>query len=68
MSEHRWSGWPGAWCLNCGIEDPSEIGLADGVLVVETDDDGEPIGMKWTDKEREKQAIEILRECRGRPN
>jgi len=17
---HRWSGWPGAWCLDCGIE------------------------------------------------
>jgi hypothetical protein len=27
---HRWSGWPGAWCLDCGIEDPREICLADG--------------------------------------
>lgn len=18
---HRWSGWPGAWCLDCGITD-----------------------------------------------
>jgi len=18
---HRWSGWPGAWCLDCGCED-----------------------------------------------
>lgn len=18
MKEHRWSGWPGAWCLDCG--------------------------------------------------
>lgn len=26
---HRWSGWPGAWCLDCGIEDPVEIALAD---------------------------------------
>ena len=25
MSEHRWSGWPGAWCLDCGIEDAREI-------------------------------------------
>ena len=22
--EHRWSGWPGAWCLDCGAEDPRE--------------------------------------------
>ena len=30
MPEHRWSGWPGAWCLDCGCEDPREIALADG--------------------------------------
>lgn len=30
MAEHRWSGWPGAWCLDCGCEDPREIALADG--------------------------------------
>jgi hypothetical protein len=29
MSEHRWSGWPGAWCLDCGTEDANEIALAD---------------------------------------
>lgn len=28
--EHRWSGWPGAWCLDCGCEDPREIALALG--------------------------------------
>lgn len=28
MSEHRWSGWPGAWCLDCGIADPIEECLA----------------------------------------
>ncbi len=27
---HRWSGWPGAWCLDCGADDPYEIALADG--------------------------------------
>ena len=26
---HRWSGWPGAWCLDCGTEDPIEMALAD---------------------------------------
>lgn len=30
---HRWSGWPGAWCLDCGADDPFERALADGVLV-----------------------------------
>ena len=29
MSEHAWSGWPGAWCLNCGVEDPRERALAE---------------------------------------
>jgi hypothetical protein len=31
MSEHRWSGWPGAWCLDCGAPDPREG--ADGLNV-----------------------------------
>lgn len=26
---HRWSGWPGAFCMLCGIEDPSELALVD---------------------------------------
>jgi hypothetical protein len=30
MTEHRWSGWPGAWCLDCGCEDPYEEALAVG--------------------------------------
>ena len=25
---HRWSGWPGAWCLDCGLEDANELALA----------------------------------------
>jgi hypothetical protein len=24
VSEHRWSGWPGAWCLDCGAGDQTE--------------------------------------------
>lgn len=31
--KHRWSGWPGAWCLDCGCEDANEIALADGLDV-----------------------------------
>lgn len=28
--EHNWSGWPGAWCLNCGCDDLIELWLAEG--------------------------------------
>jgi hypothetical protein len=27
--DHRWSGWPGAWCLDCGAEDARELCIAD---------------------------------------
>jgi hypothetical protein len=30
MSECRWSGWPGAYCFDCGREDPREQMLATG--------------------------------------
>jgi hypothetical protein len=29
MAECRWSGWPGAWCLDCGRDDPRENMLGD---------------------------------------
>jgi len=41
MTEHRWSGWPGAWCLDCGCEDPREIALAEGQY--DCDENGMPI-------------------------
>lgn len=25
---HRWSGWPGAYCHYCGHDDPTELKLA----------------------------------------
>jgi len=28
MTQHRWSGWPGAYCLDCGVEDQVEYCLA----------------------------------------
>lgn len=27
---HRWSGWPGAWCLDCGVDCPTEPGPSVG--------------------------------------
>ena len=41
MTEHNWSGWPGAWCLDCGCEDPREIALAEGDFDV--DKNGHPL-------------------------
>ena len=29
-STHRWSGWPGGYCLACGMEDPLEQAFAEG--------------------------------------
>jgi len=29
MSGHRWSGWPGAWCLDCGCDCAAELELAE---------------------------------------
>jgi hypothetical protein len=26
---HNWSGWPGAYCIICGIDDADELCLAD---------------------------------------
>lgn len=45
MTEHRWSGWPGAWCLDCGCEDPTEIALAEGNCI-EVEDKDEPMGFR----------------------
>lgn len=42
---HRWSGWPGAWCLDCGIEDPHEIALAEGNYIEVKDDS--PMGFHF---------------------
>lgn len=41
--EHNWSGWPGAWCLNCGQEDRAEAAMADGV-----DPDTDPWPQQYT--------------------
>lgn len=29
-TEHHWSGWPGAFCLHCGADDPMEAAIASG--------------------------------------
>lgn len=46
MREHRWSGWPGAFCLDCGCEDPHEIALADNNYI-KVDDPTSPLGWRF---------------------
>lgn len=36
MGNHRWSGWPGAFCLYCGAEDLEETAIALGYFDIET--------------------------------
>lgn len=35
MIDHRWSGWPGAWCLDCGVIDLTEQGVTEGCQTCE---------------------------------
>jgi hypothetical protein len=46
VTDHRWSGWPGAWCLDCGIEDPHEEALATGDYI-EVPDTDSPMGFRF---------------------
>lgn len=46
MENHRWSGWPGAYCLDCGTEDPIEEALATGNYI-EVEDKTTPMGFHY---------------------
>jgi hypothetical protein len=41
MTKHSWSGWPGAWCLDCGADDPYELAMGDDRI--DFDDNGNAI-------------------------
>jgi len=34
-ARHRWSGWPGAYCLDCGQEDQCEICIAEHSVILQ---------------------------------
>lgn len=53
MSGHRWSGWPGAWCLDCGTSDQMELAICDGLY--------DPCEDKWVSKEAEEEYINSLK-------
>lgn len=46
--KHRWSGWPGAWCLKCGIGDPMEYAIGNSYY--------DPYTNTWQDSEEARQA------------
>ena len=51
---HWWSGWPGAYCLRCGSEDPMENAIAAGWY--------DPFEGKW-DSDLHKAAIDLVQYC-----
>jgi hypothetical protein len=51
---HKWSGWPGAYCLKCGSEDVMEIAIAEGWY--------DPYTEKWDTLEHEAEAKQAF-EC-----
>lgn len=63
MKEHRWSGWPGAFCLDCGAPDPTEMALADGALYFDGPD-MDHLEIKWEEGMEEKYKPT---ECPGPP-
>jgi len=54
MAEHKWSGWPGAYCLKCFASDPLEQALADNWY--------DPIDDTW-DTEEHRLMVEKANIC-----
>lgn len=55
--KHKWSGWPGAYCLVCGAEDALENAM--GLGWYDAYDD------KWDTKEHEQEVIDAQNNCPG---
>lgn len=68
--EHHWSGWPGAYCLNCGISDPREVDPDDLSIVmppcrVVTNEDLAKMGAALKSGDQDA-AVEIIIEVAAR--
>lgn len=63
MAHHRWSGWPGAWCLDCGTADLCEQALADGAIDFTYDAAGNPTGTIWLDEDKADWINQVLASC-----
>lgn len=58
MKSHRWSGWPGAFCLDCGQEDGMELAVCCG--------DYDPYRGTWLNEETKKRyEQEYPAECKA---
>ena len=55
MGNHRWSGWPGAFCMYCGSNDPMEYAIANNWY--------DPFENKWDTEEHRKIVEEIANDC-----
>jgi len=55
MGKHKWSGWPGAFCLLCHAEDALESALALGWY--------DPITDTFDTEEHKKEVIEAQNSC-----
>lgn len=42
-NQHRWSGWPGAYCMKCGSDDSMEVAIGLGYF--------DPFNNKWDSEE-----------------
>jgi hypothetical protein len=52
LNYHKWSGWPGTFCLKCGAEDPWEYAIANDYY--------DPFYDKWDTKEHEEECLRNL--------
>ena len=57
--EHHWSGWPGAFCVKCGAQDPRESALADGLF----DIDPGKMEIGWLGTRQQKAALDAAMIC-----
>ena len=65
MKHHRFSGWPGAYCLDCGSDDPMENALALGwINFLGTDEDG--IGPMVFDTPEHEAEVKAAMECQAK--
>jgi hypothetical protein len=61
MKQHHWSVWPGAWCFDCGWDDPLEYAIANDLL--------DPCENKWVDSDEARKVRELAsRPCPGKYN
>jgi len=55
MTEHHWSGWPGAFCFHCGSDDPMETAIGNGWY--------DPYSEKWI-SDKKKLKYEAANVCK----